>query len=191
MPRRCPMPSEKLLAFFRDTAVSPTVSRTSVTRPLGDPVRLGQTEEVVVGAATAVHRLRVEERADVAEGVLQLGVVLAVDPHRARGRAMRPSIIRIVVDLPAPFGPRKPVTMPGCTVNVRLLTAVFSPYRSVSPSELDHAATLKRAKSPPATWGRGASGRRGTGVSGTAEPAPRARSARPRPAHPRRRPPHR
>ena len=26
----------------------------------------------------------------------------------------RPRIIRIVVDLPAPLGPRKPVTRPGC-----------------------------------------------------------------------------
>src|SRR5664279_881315 len=30
----------------------------------------------------------------------------------------RPTIKRIVVDFPAPFGPRKPVTFPGCTVNV-------------------------------------------------------------------------
>ena len=38
-----------------------------------------------------------------------------------------PTIIRIVVDLPAPFGPRKPVTMPGRTVNVSASTAVLSP----------------------------------------------------------------
>jgi NAD(P)H-binding len=31
----------------------------------------------------------------------------------------RPRIIRMVVDFPAPFGPRKPVTVPGWTVNVR------------------------------------------------------------------------
>ena len=35
--------------------------------------------------------------------------------------------MRMVVDFPAPFGPRKPVTMPGLTVKVRWLTAVFSP----------------------------------------------------------------
>ncbi len=40
----------------------------------------------------------------------------------------------MVVDLPAPLGPRKPVTMPGRTVKVRLFTATFSPYRLVSPS---------------------------------------------------------
>jgi hypothetical protein len=36
-------------------------------------------------------------------------------------------IIRMVVDLPAPFGPRKPVTMPGRTVNVSPSTAVLAP----------------------------------------------------------------
>src|SRR5438874_9900560 len=44
----------------------------------------------------------------------------------------RPRIIRIVVDFPAPFGPRKPVTVPGRTVNVRSVTAVVGPYRLVS-----------------------------------------------------------
>src|SRR5262249_53830887 len=43
----------------------------------------------------------------------------------------RPRIIRIVVDFPAPFGPRKPVTVPGRTVNVRSETAVVVPYRFV------------------------------------------------------------
>src|SRR6185437_675195 len=44
----------------------------------------------------------------------------------------RPRIIRIVVDFPAPFGPRKPVTVPGRTLNVRSETAVVGPYRLVS-----------------------------------------------------------
>jgi len=39
----------------------------------------------------------------------------------------RPRIIRMVVDFPAPFGPRKPVTTPGWTVNVRSETAVVAP----------------------------------------------------------------
>ena len=38
---------------------------------------------------------------------------------------------RIVVDLPAPFGPRNPVTIPGWTVNDRSSTAVCDPYRLV------------------------------------------------------------
>src|ERR1700728_3347224 len=40
---------------------------------------------------------------------------------------------RIVVVLPAPFGPRKPVTLPASMPNVRSSTAVFSPYRFVRP----------------------------------------------------------
>src|SRR5580698_10528948 len=40
----------------------------------------------------------------------------------------RPRISRMVVDFPAPFGPRNPVTRPGCTVNDRWSTATLSPY---------------------------------------------------------------
>src|ERR1700692_1797919 len=40
---------------------------------------------------------------------------------------------RMVVVLPAPFGPRKPVTLPGSMPNVRSSTAVLSPYRFVRP----------------------------------------------------------
>ena len=36
-------------------------------------------------------------------------------------------IIRMVVDLPAPLGPRKPVTLPGSTVKLMRSTAVFAP----------------------------------------------------------------
>jgi hypothetical protein len=35
--------------------------------------------------------------------------------------------MRIVVDLPAPFGPRKPVTRPGSTVKSMPSTAVLAP----------------------------------------------------------------
>src|ERR1700734_2609859 len=40
-------------------------------------------------------------------------------------------IIRIVVDLPEPFGPRNPVTVPGATSKVSESTAVIRPYRLV------------------------------------------------------------
>src|SRR5882724_11199510 len=45
----------------------------------------------------------------------------------------RPSITRIVVVLPAPFGPRKPVTFPGWTAKLSPSTAVTGPKRLVSP----------------------------------------------------------
>src|SRR3954470_19873178 len=37
----------------------------------------------------------------------------------------RPTSILIVVDLPAPFGPKKPKNSPSCTVRSRWSTAVF------------------------------------------------------------------
>jgi hypothetical protein len=43
-----------------------------------------------------------------------------------------PTIMRMVVDLPAPLGPRNPVTIPGWTVNDTLSTTVFAPYFLVS-----------------------------------------------------------
>src|SRR6185436_20993643 len=39
-----------------------------------------------------------------------------------------PRIIRMVVDLPAPLGPRNPVTRPGSTVKVRSSTDSVDPY---------------------------------------------------------------
>ena len=47
---------------------------------------------------------------------------------------MKPASMRMVVDLPAPFGPRKPSTSPRRTVNDTLSTAVKAPKRLVSPS---------------------------------------------------------
>src|SRR5580692_2803157 len=47
--------------------------------------------------------------------------------------ASRPMIIRIVVDLPDPFGPRNPVTCPGFTSKDRSSTATLSLYRFVTP----------------------------------------------------------
>ena len=41
-----------------------------------------------------------------------------------------PTIARIVVDFPAPFGPRKPVTVPGRATKVRSSTAVVAPFAS-------------------------------------------------------------
>src|SRR3954469_13749738 len=45
----------------------------------------------------------------------------------------RPTSIRIVVVLPAPLGPRKPVTVPGAQRNVTSATTVRPPSCLVSP----------------------------------------------------------
>ena len=44
----------------------------------------------------------------------------------------------MVVDFPAPFGPRKPVTMPGWTVNVRSETAVVGAVALRQRAYLNH-----------------------------------------------------
>src|SRR4051812_33107679 len=49
---------------------------------------------------------------------------------------VRPTAIRKVVDLPAPFGPRKPVTRPGRAVKLTSSTAVNGPYFLLSASIL-------------------------------------------------------
>ena len=45
-------------------------------------------------------------------------------------------MMRIVVDLPAPFGPRNPVTRPGRAVKLTWSTAVNSPYFLVTDSRV-------------------------------------------------------
>jgi hypothetical protein len=73
--------------------------------------------------------------------------------------------MRIVVDLPAPFGPRKPVTTPGRTVNVRSSTATLSPYVLRSPrasitvsprtgGTAAEASSVQRLRAPPVSAGK-------------------------------------
>ncbi len=52
----------------------------------------------------------------------------------------KPASIRMVVDFPAPFGPRKPSTSPLLTVNETWSTAVKPPNRFVKPSISMNAA---------------------------------------------------
>src|SRR5947209_2066506 len=42
---------------------------------------------------------------------------------------MKPAIMRMVVDFPAPLAPRNPNTSPGATEKVNSSTASLSPYR--------------------------------------------------------------
>ena len=59
---------------------------------------------------------------------------------------VRPTITRIVVDLPAPFGPRKPVTRPGRAVKETLSTAVKPAYLRVSDSTVIMGSTLAASR---------------------------------------------
>ena len=68
---------------------------------------------MVVAAPAGVDVARVEQRADVAQRLRSERERAAVDGARPASGRSRPRIIRIVVDLPAPFGPTNPVTRPG------------------------------------------------------------------------------
>jgi hypothetical protein len=76
----------------------------------------------------------VEQDADLAAGVGQVGEPAAERWWRCRRVGGEPTMIRMVVDLPAPLGPRKPVTRPGWAVKLTSSTAVKPPYFLVSDS---------------------------------------------------------
>src|SRR5687767_14063989 len=60
-----------------------------------------------------------------------------------------PTMTRIVVVLPAPLGPRKPVTRPGSATKLMSSTAVKAPYRLVSPWTSIMEVTLSDLEHPP------------------------------------------
>ena len=71
---------------------------------------------------------------------------------RALPAVGRASVQRMlmVVDLPAPFGPRKPKVSPGSTRKSTPRTASTSPYRFSRPDDLDgRRALLNHGDIPP------------------------------------------
>jgi hypothetical protein len=73
-------------------------------------------------ADTHEDRAEREDLATRAAGVLRGGV-----EEQADVAGVRPAMTRIAVVLPAPFGPRKPVTRPGLTSKETSSTAVNGP----------------------------------------------------------------
>ena len=97
--------------------------------PRGDP-------QVVAARAAGVEAGRLQHRADDPAGLAQVGVAAPpISASPAVGRTS-PSSIRSVVVLPAPFGPRNPVT-PGRRGEVGSRTAVTAPNRFVRPRDGD------------------------------------------------------
>ena len=99
-----------------------------------DAVRRCHGEQVVARRPSGVHGTGLQQRAHFPQRRRKIDVCLAVDAAAAGIGRSSPSSSRIVVDFPAPFGPRKPVTTPGRTTKLRSSTAVFPPYRLVRPS---------------------------------------------------------
>ena len=136
------MPSEKPSPAGAATGQPDQLEHLVDPRPR-DAVGLGQPQQVVAGGAPAGALPGVQQRADLAQRRRQVAVgrPLTVAPP-ALG-ASSPRIMRMVVDLPAPFGPRKPVTRPGRT---RKLTPVHRHLVAVplgQPAGLDHGARLE------------------------------------------------
>src|SRR6478609_2799346 len=61
---------------------------------------------------------------------------------RPRVGGVSPTMTRMVVVLPAPLGPRNPVTRPGWQTKLTSSTAVKSPYFRVRPSTVIMALSL-------------------------------------------------
>ncbi len=127
MPSRCPMPRENPFERWRATSWSPTTPSTSSTRRGGMPE----------SCARQSRWLRAERPPCTALASSRAPTWRGAFGTRRKGRppivtrplvgSSRPTIMRIVVDLPEPFGPRKPVTVPGLTWKERSCTAVFAP----------------------------------------------------------------
>ena len=92
----------------------------------GDGVAVGEPEQMV-GSGTSVLDCAASSKAPIARNGASSCCTAAATRTMPEVGASRPRIIRIVVDLPAPFGPRKPVTCPGRTVKEMSSTATTSP----------------------------------------------------------------
>ena len=87
----------------------------------------GDGEDLAAGAAGVLGG-GVQQDADLEARVDQVAVVAAADRRRPELGRVSPTMMRMVVDLPAPLGPRKPVTRPVAAVKETSSTAVKPPY---------------------------------------------------------------
>jgi hypothetical protein len=95
---------------------------------------VGGDGERLAAAAPGVLGRRVEQDADAPARVRQVAVAPAEDRAWPLSGSERPTSMRMVVVLPAPLGPRKPVTVPGSQRNETSETTVRPPSCLVSPS---------------------------------------------------------
>ena len=98
-----------------------------VTRLRSAPMVSAASVQHLTAGAPGVLRGGVEQDADVAARIRDVAVAQPVDARRPRSAGVSPQIIRRVVDLPAPLGPRNPVTVPGSQRKETSATAGWSP----------------------------------------------------------------
>ena len=126
-PSRWPIPSENPPTRLPATSRSPTMSMTSSTRRRLIPLVWASASKWLRAERPVCMALASSSKPSSAIGA-------TADRYRAPLTrtlpplgSSSPAINLIVVDLPAPFGPRKPITTPGCTTKSRPSTASFSP----------------------------------------------------------------
>jgi hypothetical protein len=132
MPSRCPMPSENLPARLRATASRPVSAITSSTRRFGMPWVAAIARRWSRALRPVCTALASSSTPTSVSGERSCPYCEPFTSTRPDVGASRPTIMRIVVDLPAPFGPRNPVTVPGRTVKLTPSTAVLDPYLLVT-----------------------------------------------------------
>lgn len=121
------MPSENVPVRLPATSLSPTVESTSSTRLAAIPLLRAIASRCLPAlrpgcmafASSSAPTSRSGNRSS-AYGLPRI----SASPESGRSS---PTVIRMVVDLPAPFGPRNPVTVPVSMTEVRPLTTVFWP----------------------------------------------------------------
>ena len=120
--------------------LEPDDPSTSSTRSRGSPARpRASAGGCVPSGRMGTGRLDVDPEQRASGCAASTGAPW-ISARPAVGRAI-PTIAFSAVVLPAPFGPRKPVTAPGRTLNDKSSTATSSPYRFVRPSTVIAATT--------------------------------------------------
>ena len=127
MPSRWPIPRLNPLTRFLATWVSPVMSRTLSTRPTGMPLETASCVRWARAEREPCRPLASRRAPTEHRGALKSLYFLPATVTVPAVGLSRPMIMRMVVDLPAPLGPRNPVTVPGSTVKEMLSTASLSP----------------------------------------------------------------
>ena len=121
------MPREKPPTRLSAAAPSPVRSTTSWTRDFAMPWVAASAERCARAVRRGWTAFASSSTPTSASGARCWAYGLPLTRVWPRVADSSPTTRRIVVDLPAPLGPRNPVTLPGRTVKLTSSTAVLRP----------------------------------------------------------------
>jgi hypothetical protein len=127
MPSRCAMPSEYLPARLPAALARPTIPSTSSTRRVAMPLLAASAARCARAVRPGWNALASSSAPTCRSGQRRSRYRCPLIRTRPASGRSRPRISRIVVDFPDPFGPRKPVTVPGRTSKLSASTAGTPP----------------------------------------------------------------